>query len=305
MAADWTRTPTPRHLYLPGPHRGVWNPAGVRGRGADRLRVDHRRVDVVVRGVPARDRRLRGRRLDPRPPGRARRAWGEAGAGRVRRRRRRRPRRQALAAELTRRGGRGVPGRAAPRGGRQRRRGRGEEPDRRARPVPAQGRVDGRRQDQPAGARRSNLLGWCRRGWTRPPMPSSPSSPSNRVVIPAEDQVDEPSGVRRRRGLGVIRRRWWAGSCWWSSPNAGGGCGAWTRSPRSTCCGSTCSSPLAVSRTADGGVGVPRRHPGPVFGPGTRGVRRGGRGRAAAGAGGGQGRPGPGAAGLRGARRRR
>ena len=56
------RAGTPLHLYLPGPHRGVWNLAGHCGRrrhgcsvrGADRC------ADVLVRGLSERDRRLRG-----------------------------------------------------------------------------------------------------------------------------------------------------------------------------------------------------------------------------------------------------
>ena len=65
------RAGTPLHLYLPGPHRGVWNEEALRGIERDHsVRVDHRRADVLVRGVPQRDGQLRRERLHGRSPGR-------------------------------------------------------------------------------------------------------------------------------------------------------------------------------------------------------------------------------------------
>ena len=58
------REDTPEHLYLPGPHRGVWNEQAL-----DRLERNHpvrsadRRADLLVRGLSARDDQLRRERL--------------------------------------------------------------------------------------------------------------------------------------------------------------------------------------------------------------------------------------------------
>ena len=61
---------TPLHLYLPGPHRGVWNEEALsKLEGNHPVRVADRRADVLVRGVPQRDGQLRRERLHRRPPG--------------------------------------------------------------------------------------------------------------------------------------------------------------------------------------------------------------------------------------------
>ena len=62
---DDLRPGTPKHLYLPGPHRGV-EPRSFGGvhRG-HRVRVADRRVEPVVRRVPSRHRPLRGPRASP------------------------------------------------------------------------------------------------------------------------------------------------------------------------------------------------------------------------------------------------
>ena len=47
---DWDpRTGQPAHLYLPGPHRGVWNERRPRRRRSHPLRVAHRRPQLLVR----------------------------------------------------------------------------------------------------------------------------------------------------------------------------------------------------------------------------------------------------------------
>ena len=47
---------TPKHLYLPGPHRGVWNLAGIAASGGEIIlrRGADRRADLLVRGLPQR-----------------------------------------------------------------------------------------------------------------------------------------------------------------------------------------------------------------------------------------------------------
>ena len=53
------REGTPLHLYLPGPHRGVWNEAGAAGfEGNYSVRIADRCADVLVRGVPQCDGEL-------------------------------------------------------------------------------------------------------------------------------------------------------------------------------------------------------------------------------------------------------
>ena len=60
------REGTPLHLYLPGPHRGVWNEAGAeRIERNHPVRVADRRADVLVRGIPQRDGELRRRTASP------------------------------------------------------------------------------------------------------------------------------------------------------------------------------------------------------------------------------------------------
>ena len=60
----------PQHLYLPGPHRGVWN-GGERQDQSNPAhhRSDFRRDGVVAGGLSERDRALRGAGLDGRPRG--------------------------------------------------------------------------------------------------------------------------------------------------------------------------------------------------------------------------------------------
>ena len=58
------RKGTPLHLYLPGPHRGVWNlPALSATQGGDPGRVAARRSDLLVGRLSPRDGELRGQRL--------------------------------------------------------------------------------------------------------------------------------------------------------------------------------------------------------------------------------------------------
>ena len=46
------RAGTPLHLYLPGPHRGVWNEDGLDRWRGDPHRVADRRADVLLCRVP-------------------------------------------------------------------------------------------------------------------------------------------------------------------------------------------------------------------------------------------------------------
>ena len=63
---DWDpRTGQPAHLYLPGPHRGVWNEDGLGRRRGDPLRVVDRRPELLVRRLPQRHRLLRHRPASP------------------------------------------------------------------------------------------------------------------------------------------------------------------------------------------------------------------------------------------------
>ena len=92
------RAGTPLHTYLPGPHRGRVERRGVAGvKGNHPVRVDHRRADVLVRGVPQRDGSVRRERLHGRSQGGVCQAWrasnvwiaydrdeaGDAAAGRL------------------------------------------------------------------------------------------------------------------------------------------------------------------------------------------------------------------------------
>ena len=72
-----------RHLFLPGPQRGVWNPACAALARGDRDRGDHRRPDVVAARVPARDD---GLQREGAARGTARRAHRGEGPARVPRR---------------------------------------------------------------------------------------------------------------------------------------------------------------------------------------------------------------------------
>ena len=88
---DDLREGTPLHLYLPGPHRGVWNLRRAGRVGGDHLvRVADRRADVLVRGFRHVTARYGVERLHRRSPRGASRARVRAGADRLRPRRRRR-----------------------------------------------------------------------------------------------------------------------------------------------------------------------------------------------------------------------
>ena len=57
------RPGTPDHLYLPGPHRGVWNEEALALEGNHPVRGAHRRADLLVCGVPPCYHQLRRERL--------------------------------------------------------------------------------------------------------------------------------------------------------------------------------------------------------------------------------------------------
>jgi hypothetical protein len=122
---DRLRAGTPKHLYLPGPHRGVWNAQAL--AASDEVIVCESLIDALsfwCAGVPARHRVLRGGRVHRRPPAGVLRAPGAAGADRLRPRRRRRQGRPRAGRRADRDGDR-VLLRAVPRRpGRERRRGR-------------------------------------------------------------------------------------------------------------------------------------------------------------------------------------
>jgi hypothetical protein len=83
------RAGTPQHTYLPGPHRGVWNEEALVASNHP-VRVDHRRADVLVRGVPQRDGQLRREWIYGRSPGGVSEARDRAGVDCLRPRRCRR-----------------------------------------------------------------------------------------------------------------------------------------------------------------------------------------------------------------------
>ncbi len=62
---DNLRAGTPKHLYLPGPHRGVLNREGIEGcKGSDPVRGAAGCADVLERGLSERDQLLRRARPD-------------------------------------------------------------------------------------------------------------------------------------------------------------------------------------------------------------------------------------------------
>jgi DNA primase len=129
---DDLRPGTPPHLYLPGPHRGVWNLAGI--TGVEEVVLAESLIDALsfwCAGYPN-----------------VTAAYGTEGftdelaeGGQARRRGAHGPRPRVL------------PGRAPGRCRRQRRGARSREPCRSARPLPAQGGLDGQ-GDSPARTRR-------------------------------------------------------------------------------------------------------------------------------------------------------